>query len=425
MIEIIKELNIEVSKPNVFQAVVAKQYDMNTRFIKATFVDGGNKIFIDPESTVKVIINALRPDGESQGFEGEVEQDGTVKVPLHSWMLELDGTVVCDISVIDTEKDDNKKLTTTSFTLLVEKAAYGGEDITSDPQYDILVQLLETCSEAGALAEDALQKSKEANSKYDACVEATQNANQAAAGVVTIEQNNQTPLKFWVGTQAEYEAIAEPEQGCFYIVENDDTYGLGGEAQRTGMTDLNDIKITGWFRADVGTQNAPIATHGTLLNVIASDLYVVQIAYIMAGNDIYYNAVARRSFSVSTSTWGEWEYENPMMKENVEYRTCERYLEKPVYTKIVSISTSEEKEGEDESPYYINAPHGIENFGTIKSASAILKYGTMSTAMSNLSGYVLAIDSENVMILYDISIATDSVGGNAGTIYVELKYTKE
>jgi hypothetical protein len=58
-------------------------------------------------------------------------------------MLELDGSVTCDISVIDTEADNNKKLTTTSFTLLVEKAAYGGEDITSDPQYDVLINLIE------------------------------------------------------------------------------------------------------------------------------------------------------------------------------------------------------------------------------------------------------------------------------------------
>lgn len=150
MIEIIKELNIEVSKPNVFQAVVAKQYDMNTRFIKATFVDNGKKIYIDPNATVSVVINAYRPDGKSKGFKGEVNaDDGTVTVPLHSWMLEQVGTVVCDISVIDVESGDNKKLTTTSFNLIVERAAYGGEDITSDPQYDILVELL---SMAGAVS---------------------------------------------------------------------------------------------------------------------------------------------------------------------------------------------------------------------------------------------------------------------------------
>lgn len=180
MIEIIKELNIEVSKPNVFQAVVAKQYDMNSRFIRATFVDEGEKITIDPSATHKVVINAQRPDGEAKGFDGEINEDGTVTVPLHSWMLEQVGTVTCDISVIDTETDDNKKLTTTSFTLFVERAAWGGDGITSDPQYDVLIELLNTCASAGEVAEEALRKSNEANAKYDACVDATEAANQAA-----------------------------------------------------------------------------------------------------------------------------------------------------------------------------------------------------------------------------------------------------
>jgi hypothetical protein len=157
LIEIIKELKIEVSKPNIFQAIVAKQYDMNTRFIKATFVDGADTIYIPADPTVKAIINAERPDGQSKGFDGVVNEDGTVTVPLHSWMLELDGNVICDISIIDTEIDDNKKLTTTSFTLLVEKAAYGGSDATNDPQYDVIVKLVEDCNKAKEAADEALE----------------------------------------------------------------------------------------------------------------------------------------------------------------------------------------------------------------------------------------------------------------------------
>ena len=143
MIKIIKELNVEVTKPNIFQAIVAKQYDMNTRFLKVTFVDCGTRIDIPFTDTTKVVINAERTDGQSKGFDGEINKDGTVIVPLHSWMLELEGTVICDISVIDTKVDDEKKLTTTSFNLIVEKAAYGGDDITSDPQYDVLVELID------------------------------------------------------------------------------------------------------------------------------------------------------------------------------------------------------------------------------------------------------------------------------------------
>ena len=240
MIKIIKELNIEVSKPNIFQAVVAKQYDMNTRFIKATLVDGGDVIYIpnDPDRSVQVVINANRPDGLSKGFDGVVNDDGTVTVPLHSWMLEMEGTVICDISVIDTEADDNKKLTTTSFTLLVEKASYGGDDVTNDPQYDVLVSLLETCQEASAVAEEALAKSNEANSKYDACVEATENANEAADELESIkselaeggyvtglkESNNGGVFKTWIGTQEEYDNLETKIPNCLYMISDDKTF---------------------------------------------------------------------------------------------------------------------------------------------------------------------------------------------------------
>jgi hypothetical protein len=135
---------------------------MNTRFIKATFVDSGDKIIINQSPTLRVIINAQRSDGAAKGFDGVINDDGTVTVPLHSWMLELDGKVTCDISVVDTEAEDNKKLTTTSFALLVEKAAWGGDGITSDPQYDLLIELLNTCASAGEVAETALEKSQEA-----------------------------------------------------------------------------------------------------------------------------------------------------------------------------------------------------------------------------------------------------------------------
>ena len=36
------------------------------------------------------------------------------------------------------------------------------------------------------------------------------------------EQNHNTPLKFWIGTQAEYNAIDTPEQNCFYIFSDSD-----------------------------------------------------------------------------------------------------------------------------------------------------------------------------------------------------------
>jgi hypothetical protein len=226
VVQIIKELTVDVTKPNVFQAVVAKQYDMNTRFLKVTFADCGNKIEIPLADTNKVVINAERNDGQSKGFEGSINDDGTVTVPLHSWMLELDGTVICDISVIC---GTDKKLTTTSFTLIVEKAAFGGSDITSDPQFDVLVQLLETCNTASVAAEEALQKSMEANSKYDACVEATENANavrkeiEAGGYIESLKEiNHGEKFTTWIGTEEEYDDMAEKPHNCLCITVDDD-----------------------------------------------------------------------------------------------------------------------------------------------------------------------------------------------------------
>ena len=223
MIKIIKELKIEVSKPNIFQAVVAKQYDMNTRFIKATLVDGSDVIEIPKrtDDSIKVVINAERPDGAKDSFEGEVNGDDTVTVPLHSWMLEIEGTVICDISIIDLKDDSNKKLTTTSFTLMVEKAAYGGTDITSDPQFDVLVSLME----AATVAQKALDKSNEALKLVSDCEEATENANAVreeieAGGYIESlkEMNTGGKFSFWVGTQAEYDALSDKVDNCFYLI---------------------------------------------------------------------------------------------------------------------------------------------------------------------------------------------------------------
>ena len=147
LIRIEKQISLELTKPNIIQAIVAKQYDMNSRFLTVTLTNEGDKIDVPYRESTKVVINAQRVDGQSKGFEGKVNENGTVTVPLTSWMLELEGTVICDISVIDTTSEQEKKLTTTSFTLLVEKAAYGGSDITLDPQYDVLVKAIERVTE--------------------------------------------------------------------------------------------------------------------------------------------------------------------------------------------------------------------------------------------------------------------------------------
>lgn len=138
MVKVIHKIQAEISKPNFFQAIVAKQFDSDSRFLNVTFVHEGNKI--DLPNTATVTINATRNDGEKKKFAGTVNSDGTATVPLAYWMLELEGKVICDVSATDTS---GRKLTTTNFTIEVERASCDSGDVSTDENYDVLLKLIE------------------------------------------------------------------------------------------------------------------------------------------------------------------------------------------------------------------------------------------------------------------------------------------
>ena len=138
MATITREISIDVAKLNRFAAIVAKQYDKQSRFLKVTLLNNEEPISVDRNATV--LINARREDNVGKSFVGEVNDDGTVTVPLTYWMLELDGTVKCDISIIVGE---DITLTTTLFELAVEEAACDEESIGNDDDYGLLVSLIQ------------------------------------------------------------------------------------------------------------------------------------------------------------------------------------------------------------------------------------------------------------------------------------------
>lgn len=145
---IIKQISVDVASENIFQSIIAKQYDTDSRFLKVKLTNEGSQILVLPASTV--LINARREDGNAKAFAGTVNDDGTVTVPITNWMLELDGQVKCDISVIDKDK---RKLSSTSFQITVEEAAYTGEEIYKDEDYDVLMELMLECERATNAAE--------------------------------------------------------------------------------------------------------------------------------------------------------------------------------------------------------------------------------------------------------------------------------
>lgn len=187
MAQIIQSITVEVAKPNLFQAIIAKQGDAKSRFLEVTLVDNGKVISIP--STSFVTINAERPDGESKRFDGVANDGNTVTVPLSAWMLEKEGLVYCDVSVIN--KDEARVLTSTSFKLNVEKSACRDTDISDDENYDILIRLIEETN-------DATESIKEEYEILKAAAESGEFNGEAATieigTITTVEHNEEAEI---------------------------------------------------------------------------------------------------------------------------------------------------------------------------------------------------------------------------------------
>lgn len=96
------------------------------------------------------------------------------------------------------------------------------------PPEDVYAQLMKyfadteyTIKRASEAADACEEITPQAVKATDAANTAAERAEGAARGVVTIEQNSNTALKFWVGSQEEYDALETKEAGCFYIVSDD------------------------------------------------------------------------------------------------------------------------------------------------------------------------------------------------------------
>lgn len=90
-----------------------------------------------------------------------------------------------------------------------------------------------------------------------------------------------------------------------------------------------------------------------------------QYAHIYATT--YNNYAVMKSFY--NGTWKPFEWANPPMAINVEYRTTERFKEKPVYRKIVAYKLSSTTNTD------FSVPHGISNYDTLVRQTASVGAG--------------------------------------------------
>lgn len=150
MAQITKAVNVDVAMENLPLRVVAKQNDIDSRFLKATIRNEGVKIDVPSDAAVK--INVMRADKKSGAFVGTVNSDGTVTVPLTDWVLGCAGIARCSISIIG---PDEQKLTSTAFVLDVDAAECPGADVTESGNYEARVAALDALFKIAVYKEDA------------------------------------------------------------------------------------------------------------------------------------------------------------------------------------------------------------------------------------------------------------------------------
>lgn len=162
MAEAILDLRLDTVQPNRVRLVYGVQNDYNSRYICARFTVNGKPI--DIEKTAAVRINAKRPDGNKDAFPGTVNTDGTAKVPVAQWMLDVPGEVSASITAVTT----SGALTTQEFYIMAKASLWDstGEPSAENPDKDVLQTIIASenervAAESTRVANENARKSAE------------------------------------------------------------------------------------------------------------------------------------------------------------------------------------------------------------------------------------------------------------------------
>lgn len=142
MVQTITTISLDVLIPSVTPITVyAKQLDKNSRYVRVRVTDNGTPMAVASNSTV--YLGGTRSDKRKKSFAGSVDPDGTLMLPIDSWLLQIAGGVECDVLI----QTGDATLTTMSFMLVVLKSTFaadgdgeidsGGTVTPVQPQYDV------------------------------------------------------------------------------------------------------------------------------------------------------------------------------------------------------------------------------------------------------------------------------------------------
>ena len=136
--------------------------------------------------------------------------------------------------------------------------------------------------------------------------------------------------------------------------------------------------------------------------------------------------ITQRSKKSENDDWGAWEYINPPMNLNTEYRTTERYRGRPVYRKLVDLgeipATKAIKEVFPFGKDYISGTYNVFSVDAHISSDSGDGAWTVTLPFFDVSGTLVTAIVFNGVRIEFYSSGSSSVAGYYG--FALLKYTK-
>lgn len=186
-------------------------------------------------------------------------------------------------------------------------------------------------------------------------------------------------------------------------------YGLGLSGP-PATDDCNTATKNGWYHVHGATLNKPFNKVGALLVVCRASTQIYQLFFVGETYATGGSCIIVRS--MYGGEWGPWEWVNPPMQLGVEYRTTERYLGKPVYTKTIDCGAGPNKT--DKYVYFDTTTPNIDRVISIEGSNS--DGGAFPYERKNDSDYLSAAKD---YILIESTYDRSNV-----TIYATIKYTK-
>lgn len=179
----IQKITIDFVADGPTQRASAKQWDKNSRIIRAEILNNGFPVTIESGTTVTY---ALRKPDKTQVVNTATYQDNIVTINLSDQCLTISGLAICEIIFVK----NSQVISTAVFEIEIYQSAYDDDAMESSDDYGAIASMLEDVTQAMENAQEAATQADESAKKAR---EAADEAAETDIGQVLDKFNDYVP----------------------------------------------------------------------------------------------------------------------------------------------------------------------------------------------------------------------------------------